>query len=369
MADRPVYDLKTGYPDLALVPRERLSQITRDVLMQGRGLQYAGDAGGSVRARTQIARFLTDAYAMPVDPQQLIVTTGALQSIEITCRALTSPGDVVLVESPTFYYAVTVLEACRVQIVGVPMGEDGIDLDALKAALTQYGSRVKVLYTIPSFHNPTGITTTAESRRELARMAVQYGFTVLEDATYQPLYYGDAPPPIVGSFDDGTHVVTVASVSKLIMPGLRVGWVLAAPSMIRTVKAAKGDGGLSLLTSETVADFIESGEMGPQVAYARQFYTKKHDLLVNALKECAPSWLKWSAPYGGYFVWCELPQGRSVERLVTLAQARGVDFYPGAASYADGRDDAHFRLCFAYLPDELIEPAVSALCASLHELG
>ncbi|MFN8530464.1 MAG: PLP-dependent aminotransferase family protein [Anaerolineae bacterium] len=368
MADRRVYDLKTGYPDLSLVPRERLSQFAQAILMQGTGLQYAGDAAGTAHARAQIAQFLTGIYHLAVDPSQIIVTTGALQSIDITCRALTAPGDVVIVESPTFYYAVTVIQACRVEIVGVPMGSEGIDLNALETIVRQYGGRVKVVYTIPVFHNPTGICASVANRRGLIALAARYGFTVLEDATYQPLYFGEPPPPLIQSFDEGGHVVTVASFSKLVMPGLRVGWVLAAPENIRTIKTAKGDGGASMFTTEIVASYLESGEFADQVEFARRFYAKKHDLMVAALDRYAPQSLNWNAPGGGYFVWGELAAGLSVEKLYTLAQARGVDFFPGSASFADGNDDSHLRLCFAYLPDSDIEPAVKLLCECLREL-
>ncbi len=367
MTEQRRIDFKTGYPDLALVPRDLLLAITTDLLRENRGMQYAGDVAGSQPAREQIAAMLHELYGIPVQTNELILTTGALASIDIVCRALTSPDDVVIVESPTFYFAVTIIEACRVQIVSVPMGHDGINLSALELALRQYGSRVKVVYTIPAFHNPTGICATVENRRGLIALARQYGFTILEDATYQPLYFESPPPPLIQSLDDSGRVATVASVSKLIMPALRLGWIYAPADKIALYKRGKADGASSLLSSEIVASFAERGEFLPQVERARALYKRKHHAMVSALDRYAPAWLEWDAPNGGYFVWAKVPPHVSVKALLGRANTLGVDFFAGSASFVDGNDDSHLRLCFALMSEDEIEQGIARLSEALHE--
>ncbi|MDX2162656.1 MAG: PLP-dependent aminotransferase family protein [bacterium] len=368
MNPRILYDFKTGYPNLELVPRQRLHDLAALILERGHSLQYAGDLAGTMRAREQIAALIAHLYDRPVNALEVMVTTGALHSIDVTCRALTMPGDVVLVESPTFYFGVNILQMSRVEVVGVPMRETGIDLDALEAACQTYAGRVKVVYTIPSFHNPTGITATVENRQGLVQLAQRYGFTILEDATYQPLSFGAPPPPIVRAFDDGDCTVTVASVSKLLMPALRVGWIYASPAKVKVLTGFKGDGGTSMFNTEIAASFIEAGDFPAQIAAARAFYARRHHLMIAALDRHAPEWLEWSAPDGGYFIWARLPDGKSAAALHRAAVEQGIDFFRGSASYADGQDDAHVRLCFAYEQEALIEPGIAALCALMRNL-
>ena len=245
-----LYDLKLGYPDMQVAPRQRIAEITAEVLNAGRGWQYGGDLQGILPYREQIARFLTDASGVPVTPGELMGTSGALSAIDIVCRSLTRPGDVVLVEDPTFFFVVQVLRMSRVEVVGVPLCDEGIDLEALEGLAQRYGERLKLVYTIPSFQNPTGITAT--NRDALVRVAERHNFTLLEDATYQQLYYDVPPPPYLKLSDTSGHVVTVGSMSKLMMPSLRMGWIWALPEQIEAFKKFKDDAG-STLTFEIVA--------------------------------------------------------------------------------------------------------------------
>ncbi len=368
MTQTDMIDLKTGYPDESLVPRETIARLAAEVLHSGRGFQYAGDIAGSLHTREQLAHWLTTLYGQRVSASELVVTTGALHGIDISCRALTLPGDVVVVESPTFYYGMTIIQANHVQIIGVSMTPDGIDLDALEGVCRQYGSRVKVVYTIPAFHNPTGINASIATRHGLIALAQRYHFTILEDVTYQPLYFDEPPPPIIRTLENAHRVVTIASVSKLLMPAIRIGWILSTPDMLERLKTYKGDGGTSMFNSEIVAQYLESGAFDAQVNHARQLYAKRHDAMVKALKTCAPAWLMWQTPNGGYFIWATLPEGKSCKKLHDLCTAHGVDFFVGAASYTNGQDDRHFRLCFAYSNEADIERGITILGECLHRL-
>ena len=358
-----VYDFKTGYPPVDLIPRERLSAITARIIESGRGWQYGGDLQGKLPYRQQVARFLSDLYGVGVTPDQLLITPGALAGIDIACRAFTRPGDVVVVENPTFYYVVGLLKMSHIEVVGVPLTPDGIDLEALAALADQYGERLRLVYSIPSFHNPTGINAT--NRAALARLAAERDFVVLEDATYQPLYYGAPPPPLLKTYDTSGHVVTVASVSKVLMPSLRFGWLWAQPDQMQAFKQFKGDGAPSTFTAEIVADFIASGFFAEQVDQARALYARKHERMVAALDRYAPAWLDWSAPEGGYFIWATLPEPLTAAQLLPLAHERGVALFRGSDCYVNPPHDRSLRLCFAMIDDDLIEPGIVELCAAL----
>ncbi len=358
-----VYDFKTGYPPVDLIPREQLSAITANIIESGRGWQYGGELQGKLPIREQVARFLSDLSGIAVPPDQLMITNGTLAGIDIACRSFTQPGDVVVVENPTFYYVVGLLKMSHVEVVGVPLAEDGIDLAALAALADQYGERLKLVYSIPSFHNPTGINAT--NRAALVRLAEERDFVVLEDATYQPLYYDAPPPPLLKTYDTGGYVVTAASVSKVLMPSLRFGWLWAQPEQVQLFKHFKGDGAPSTFTAEIVADCIALGMFAEQVERARALYARKYERFVAALDQYAPAWLEWSAPGGGYFIWAKLPEPLTAAQVLPLAHERGVDCFRGSDCYVNPPHDRDLRLCFAMLDDALIELGVVELCAAL----
>ncbi|MDZ4765419.1 MAG: PLP-dependent aminotransferase family protein [Chloroflexota bacterium] len=363
------YDLKTGYPDLSLVPRGRLLEHIGALFDAERGMQYGGSLQGVLQTRDPIAGWLTRTMGAAVTPDQLIIIPGTLFAIDLICRTVAKPGDVVLVEEPTFFFAVNLLRMSGAEVVGVPMSDDGIDLAALESALKQYGGRVKLIYTIPSFHNPTGICAIAANRAEVARLAAQYDTLVLEDATYQLLYYGKLPPPPLKTFDPtGEHVVLAASVSKLLMPSLRLGWIWGSKAWIARFLAYKSDGATSALTSSVVAEFMRSGEMDGQLVHARALYQYKHDLMVATLREHAPAWLKWTPPQGGYFIWATLPDGLTGAQIEAAAAARGVAIMRGSESYAHPPHDQTIRLCFALLKDAELVEATKILCEVLKNL-
>jgi DNA-binding transcriptional MocR family regulator len=361
-----LFDLKTGYPDQKVVPLERFAEISAEVLCSGRGWQYGGDLQGILPLREQIARFLTTYSGVSVTPDELIATNGALNAIDLVCRAVTQPGDVVVVEDPTFYFVVQVLRLSHVEIVGVKMSDEGIDLDDLKRLVDRYGERLKLVYTIPSYHNPTGITAT--NRSALAQMAQRFNFTLLEDSTYQQLYYDTPPPLYLKLSDESGHVVSVGSMSKLLMPSLRTGWIWAQSEQIQRLKMFRDDAGSSF-TAHIVADFIRSDEIAGQVEFARNFYARKHSRAIAAMDRYAPAWLDWSAPGGGFFIWATLPKGLTAAQLQPFADEHGVSYMPGRNCYVAPPDDQHLRLCFAMLDEDALEQSIARLSEALETAG
>lgn len=362
----PKYDLKTGYPSLETVPKQRLQEIASQIILSGEGLQYGGDLLGIYSAREQIAHLLTDLYTLSVQPNELMLTSGALAAIDVACRMLTRPGDVVIVEDPTFFFVVNLFRQCYVEVVGVPLTDDGIDLDALEHLANEYGDRLRFIYTIPSYQNPTGVCASAANRAGLVELARRRHFHILEDSTYQPLYYAEPPPPPLKHYDaQGDIVLTVGSVSKVLMPALRVGWVWADNRHVAACRDYKMDAAASRLTNEIVAEYIRAGEMLPQIAAVRAFNQRKYQLMLDLCAEYLPEWLVWSKPEGGYFIWAELPENMTAAQVETIAHAHGVDFMRGSAAFVNPTTDRHLRLCFTYMEDDVLHDGVALLGQAL----
>lgn len=362
------YDLNTGYPDLSLVPRGRLLEHLEGVFEAGRGMQYTGSLQGVASVREPVADFLTRSLGVPVPPDELMIIPGTLYGIDLVCRTVARPGDIVLVEEPTFFFAVHLLRMSHAEVIGVPMGPEGIDLDALESALKHYAGRVRLIYTIPSYHNPTGNCATTANRAWLARLAAQYDVLALEDATYQILFYGDPPPPALKTFDpDGEHTVLASSVSKILMPSLRMGWIWASRAWIRRFLGYHTNS-TPVLSADLVADYMASGEIDGQLAAVRAMLKRKHDAVTAVLREHAPNWLTWSAPNGGYFLWLRLPEGITASEVERAAAAQEVAVMRGSLSYAQPKDDQTLRLCFAMLPEPNLIAGMERFCAVLNAL-
>jgi len=362
------YDLKTGYPDTAaLVPHEKLAASAQQLILSDAATQYAGDLFGPISAREQIAQFLTNNTTQAAQPDQLVLTAGAIAATDIVCRAVTQPGDVVVVENPTFFYMMNILRMSHITLAAAPMTPQGIDLDALAELVAQYGPRLKMVYTIPSYHNPTGINATPENRRRLVEMAHEHDFKIVEDTTYQWLYFDSPPPPLCRHYDQqGGVVISIGSFSKTIMPSLRLGWIWAdSIEQARQLVAFKGDAAASALTAGMVGSFIGQGYYEAQLEHARSHYGERCAALVTALHETLPEWVEWQAPEGGYFVWLTLPEDLQAETVLRLSQARGADFMPGRASFLNGAEDRYLRLCFTVMEPEHLRAGAAIIADSI----
>jgi 2-aminoadipate transaminase len=363
------YDLKIGYPHLSIVPRERLTELSAGLFTRDRPLQYVGDMRGDTWTREQVAAWLTALSGQAVGVENLQITGGAISSTDQVCRYLTKPGDLVLVENPTFYFIIHKLELSHVAVQGVPMLSDGVDMDVLEAMLKEHGDRVSMFYAIPTYHNPTGHNYSDEKRRRLVELAHEYDFTILEDATYQPLYFHGEPPPMLRTYDpDSGRVITTASFAKLVMPSLRIGYTWCTPEQVEALLPYKTTA-TSVFMSQLVGEFIAQGDIYPHLDRVRGIYGRKHDIMIDGLKAHAPDWLDYVVPNGGYFVWATLPDGLTATQVLAAANARGVDFAPGQRAFVRGEaPDNTMRLCFAMSEDEVMAEGTQLLCEVLEEL-
>jgi DNA-binding transcriptional MocR family regulator len=367
-------DLNTGFPDLDVVPRAHLAEIMAEAATQPEAQQYTGSALGLASTRAHLANFLTGQLGATVTPDALLIPHGALGGIDLTARTLLKPGrgDIALVEDPTFFFAIHIFHNNGAEVVGVPMTPDGLDTAVLRATLERLRGRVRLLYTIPAYHNPTGACLSAARRETLVALAREYDFVILEDATYQALYFDAPPPPVVRLYDDGgagDRIITLGSFSKLIMPSLRQGWLWASEAQIRAMARSKTDGASGALTSYALGEFLKAGLMDAQIEVVRRLYARKRDVMAAALARQMPDWVRWEAPGGGFFFWLTLPRELHATELRTMANAAGVDFMPGRECHVDGATDHHLRLCFAYRPEAELEAGAAALGACLREFA
>ncbi|MEM6989495.1 MAG: PLP-dependent aminotransferase family protein [Myxococcota bacterium] len=354
-------DLGVGQPDPELLPLALMRAAVPRALAQDdatRWLAY-GVQQGNGSFRVALASFLSDAYGVAVAPDDLFITNGSSQALAMACSRFARPGDVVLVEDPTYHLALRIMDDAGLRTVGVPMDAEGVELAALERALVKHSPRL--IYTIPSHHNPSSITMSADRRQAVVALARRHGALVVADEVYQLLGFEDASPPPVAAWADSEAVLSIGSFSKILAPGLRLGWILtAAPAMERLVRNGLLDsgGGLNPFTSAMLQPVLEQGLLTQHLQRLRAEYSKRAAALVEALRQHLPASVTFDVPDGGFFVWLGLPPGVDPDALLDAARAEGVAFKPGVAFSCSGAPHPRARLCFAYYDvDDLREGA------------
>lgn len=316
---------------------------------------------GSIELKSAIRTYIQE-NGINATAKQIMVTSGSQQSIEFLARMLIEPGDVVLVEEPTYIGAIQAFESYDAKIIGIPMDDQGIRLDILETCLIKY--RPKFIYTQPNFHNPTGISMSIERRRALLKLAYYYNLPIVEDDPYGELYYSGSPLPSLKSLDNNDYVVYLSSFSKTISFSLRVGFVVATENIISRFIQFKQitDIQTSTLSQFIINEFLRGGHMRPHLDYLRKIYKKKRDLMLNELNNGSMDGITITAPNGGYFIWLRLPDNirmnEFVKRLADkgLVVMQGDIFYPGYSI-----DGNYIRLNFSYPSEKDIKEGISIL--------
>ena len=350
-----VLDLGWGHPSAHLHPTEALQIASDRVLSQQSAvpLQY-GAVQGYGPLLEGLADFLSsqDAYGnLPLDPASLFLTAGASQGIDLATTIFAESGDTVFVEEPTYYLIGRIFLDHGLKVVGIPTDRHGLDVDALELMLLD-GHRPRLLYVIPAYQNPTGATLTQERRHRLIRLARRYGFTILADEVYQLLHYGPLPPPPLATMDDTDDgcVVSLGSFSKILAPGLRLGWVHASPGIIQRFVdsgVAASGGGLSHFAAAMAQATLDLGLLRENVANLRRVYTTRRDAVARILSTDLSAQLDFNQPDGGYFFWLTLADGLDAERLLPAAQRAGVSYRPGTAFSSVGMFQDCLRISFS----------------------
>lgn len=344
-------DLGVGNPAQDLLPLDLLRQAAAHALAQGDAapLQYGYEAG-DIRFREALAGFLACEYNLKADPSQLFVSNGVSQALDLICTLHTQPGDVVFVEEPTYFLALRIFADHRLHVVGLPTDEHGLVVEALEQALVRH--RPALLYTIPTHQNPSGATLPLDRRQRLVELSQQHGFLVLADEVYHCLSYGDvAPPPPLASFADSGSVLSLGSFSKILAPGLRLGWVQGRADRLQTLAQSgllDSGGGLNPWTAAIVRSAIELGLQQQHLDRLRRVYAGRLAALDAALQVALAGRLDYRRPEGGFFIWARLADGEDAEAVLRTARAYGVGFRPGVRFSSQGGLRDWMRLCFAY---------------------
>ena len=360
-----VIDLGWGHPSPRLHPTAMLRRATEIALADNTPvpLQYGATQGYGPLIRS-LADFLSaqESYTSPVSPDEIFLTAGASQAIDHATTLFTSTGDTVFVEEPTYYLIQSIFEDHGLNVVGVPTDAHGLRTDALEEMLDSPANpRPSMLYTIPSYQNPSGSVLPADRRRKLVELAQRHNFLVIADEVYHLLHYGNPPPPPIASFDNSHDgcVISLGSFSKILGPGLRTGWLHARPPIIQRFANAGltiSGGGLNHFTSALVHAVLERGMLHDNIAVLRRTYAERVSAMTAALHEHLGEAIEFTAPGGGYFFWLTFTDGTNTDTLLPIAHEHGVNYRPGTAFSASGAFTSAIRLAFAlYEPDMLVE--------------
>ena len=371
--DRPVISFAGGLPDVPSLPDDELLRATRAVLDTERreALQYGGTFGPQP-LREAIAERSSRIEGIPLTAEHVTVTSGAAHGIGIACEALIDPGVTVLVESPTFPGSLRTFVSFGAQVEAVAMDEEGLRIDLAEEALKRLadeGRRVKLLYLIPTHQNPVGSTLPLARREQLLELAAEHRVLIMEDDAYGELWFGDEPPPSLFSLSGGELAIKVASFSKIIATGLRLGWNLAPPTFITRMAALRYDMGSSPYLGRTVAEMIRNGDLDRHVERLRGIYLRKLERLCDAIDEHCGDYVTYRRPGGGFFVWLGLRPGLSAIEVQRVANEKGVLIGAGPHFFADGNATEHLRLAFSYTPVEEIEEGAHRLGEALREVA
>ena len=364
-----------GFPDSALFDVAGLSAASQKALTDqpGAALQY-GATEGYEPLRAELANFLRAKGVQDITPQQLIVTTGSQQGLDLLGKTMVDPGDKVIVEGPTFLATIQCFRLYGAQVIAAPIDAQGVQVDRLEALIAEH--LPKFVYLIPTFGNPSGAMLSLERRRRILAMAVRYQTLIVEDDPYGDLYFHGEPPPsllalsseVAGSRD---LVAYCGSLSKVLSPGLRVGWMVAQPDLLARATMCKqfSDAHTSTFAQATAAEYLQAGRMPAALGQVRQVYAQRAQAMGQALRRELGDAIEFTQPEGGLFFWARLTGARGklqdAGELARRAIEQGVAFVPGAPFFATDPDMASLRLSFATADVDKIEEGVARLARAL----
>lgn len=366
-----------GYPSEDIFPWQALSDIAHYLLSGSdpKVLQY-----GATRGHRPLLELITGIMrdrGASVTAEQVIVTTGSQQGLDLVARVLCDPGDVVLVELPSYTGAISAFQNLGAELVGVRQSADGVDLDALAATLADLrsaGRRVKAFYTVPNFQNPTGLLVSQAKRRAVLDWATREDLLIIEDDPYGDLYFEDVTTsadtrPLVANDVEG-RVIYLSSFSKTLAPALRTAWLTASDALIARFELAKQSMDLctGVFDQRVVFEACRRGVLAAQLPRLRATYQAKRDVMIEALSTQLQGQLTWTPPRGGFFLWTQLPSGVDSERLLPVALKHGVIYVSGDAFFVNGAGHDFIRLAFSGPTHDNMREGVRRLAAAINEV-
>ena len=348
-----------GFPDPATFPTEILGQIAGRLIATDAAvaLQYTATEG-IAGVRDYVAGRLESLDGARPGPGELMITSGGIDCMELLAKSYVDPGDVVVVEAPTYLGGIMAFRGYEADVRGVPMDGDGMRVDVL-ADLLAGGLRPKIVYTIPDYQNPTGLSMSAERRTELAGLARRYGFLICEDVAYRELGFGAPPPASLWSLAPDV-VLQAGTGSKIFFPGVRLGWAAGPQQVISRLVVAKqnSDQCSGALGQRMFEEYGRAGHLDRQIVASRALYARRAELITQALAAHMPDGTTWTTPRGGFYVWLTAPDGVDTVALSAVARDRKVAYVPGRPFYPGDAGATQIRLAYSRVADHLIDEGI-----------
>ena len=361
-------DLALGHPSPELLPLELLRRAAaRRLRQKDRSCLQYGYEQGDLRFRRQLARFLSWGYTAELSPEELFVSGGVSQALDLICSLFTRPGDLVLVEEPSYFLALRIFADHGLRVEGLDTDRQGLLPEALQESLRR--ARPAMLYTVPTHHNPAGTTLPADRRERILELCREHGVLLVADEVYHLLTFAGAPPPPLAVSAGHGGVLSLGSFSKILAPGLRLGWIQGSPDLLRRLATCgflDSGGGLAPFTSAVVGSLLERGAQEMHLRKLREVYGSRARALAASCSKLLG--VTEEPPSGGFFFWVRLPGIADAEALLPGARAAGVTFAPGSRFSTRGGQREHLRLSLSYYDERQIQEGVARLAAAVRGL-
>ncbi len=370
LATRPdIISFAGGMPNNHLFPVKEVDEIILNLPLEKKEIAFQyGPTSGYPPLLETLHKYLKE-KGLPVDTHKLMITTGSMQAINILGMEFIDPGDVVFTETPSFIGGLAVFKAFQANIIGIPLEKDGINLDVLEEKLDKYNP--KILYIIPNFHNPAGISYSIEKRKKLIDLLQGRDIIILEDDAYNELYFSKEAQaetlPLMAMDTKGVEVVYTGSFSKILGPGLRLGWMLASPEIYDKAEIIKqGIDSCSPNYTQVIADeFMRQGYMDTYLKKIRKEYAERSRLMLEALKKHMPEEINWSHPKGGFYIWVEMPRYMDSSEVLKESIKNGAVFVIGKTFDPEGKNNNFFRLSYSNMDKDEIEKGVEIIASAI----
>lgn len=361
-----VISFAAGYPANELFPKKELDRAfkVRSTKVEASFYQY-GEVLGYTPLRKKIVNYANNCLKINCAVENIMLTQGAQQGINLLAEYFLDVGDGIVVEAPSYIGALEAFEAKAPAFYEVPVREDGMDMDVLEETLMQHD--VKLIYTIPNFQNPTGYCMSVAKRKQLVNLAQKYGVLVVEDDPYRELRFSGESLPTIKSFDTEGNVVTLGSFSKILSPALRTGWMIGDKNLIKALSNVRltQDCQPSNIVSEMIDEYLESNDLFEHIQDMNKFYSQRKNVMIKALQANLPSGCSVSNPEGGFFIWVTLPE--NIDSNVLLQSNAGVTFISSGALFVVSHEKNHMRLNFSGVSPTLIMQGCKQLCCAIEE--
>ena len=352
-----------GLPAPELFPIDEINEINQIVLKEAgtKALQYT-TTEGYAPLREWIANRMNGRLGTAFDKDNILITHGSQQGLDLSGKVFLDEGDVVLCESPTYLAAISAFKAYGCSFIEIPTDEEGMMMDVLEDVLSNT-PHIKLIYAIPTFQNPTGKTWSLERRRKLAELSAKYGVAVIEDNPYGELRFEGEPLPSIKSFDEAGNILCTGSFSKIFCPGFRIGWIAGNKDIIRKYVLVKQGTDLqcNTIAQMTIAEYLKRYDIDKHIAKIVEVYRKRRNVAIESIERYFPDTIKFTRPEGGLFTWIELPVGISAREVLVRSLEKKIAFVPGGSFYPNGNKENTLRINYSNMPEDKIEKGLKTL--------